>query len=410
VTGADVARAADGSPGPGAAARTGLLQPVMAGVVTSVVGFAGAFTVVLAGLAGVGASDAQAASGLLALCVVMGAVTIGLGLGLRMPVSIAWSTPGAALLATVGVPGGGWPAAVGAFLVAGGLTVLAGLWRPLERAISAIPAPLASAMLAGVLLPICEGPAHAVVEIPSQAVPVVVTWLALLVVARRWAVPGALVAAAIAVAAGGGFDVPAGGLLPRPELTAPSFHAGAIVGIALPLFIVTMASQNVTGMTVLASFGYRPPLRPILLATGAGSVASAPLGGHAINLAAITAALSAGPDAHADPGRRWIASVTGGAVYLVFGLGAGLATALVSSAPAVLVQCVAGLALLGALGGALRAAVADDVTRDAAVLTLVVSASGITALQISAPFWGLVAGVVFLGLQRLRAPASAPAR
>ncbi|MCW3040147.1 MAG: benzoate transporter, partial [Solirubrobacterales bacterium] len=142
--------------------RKGDLQPVLAGVVTSIVGFASSFTVVLTGLAAVGATSAQAASGLLALCLAMGVVAIGLGLRERMPVSVAWSTPGAALLAGVGVPGGGWAAAVGAFVVAGGLTVLAGLWRPLERAIAAIPGPLASAMLAGVLLPICAGPARAV--------------------------------------------------------------------------------------------------------------------------------------------------------------------------------------------------------------------------------------------------------
>ncbi|UTI63884.1 benzoate/H(+) symporter BenE family transporter [Paraconexibacter antarcticus] len=388
---------------PGRREAADALQPALAGAVASVVGFAGAFTVVLTGLRGVGASERQAASGLLALCVGMGVVAIGLGLHERMPIAIAWSTPGAALLVTVGVPSAGWPAAVGAFLVAGALTVLAGLWRPLGRAIAAIPGPLASAMLAGVLLPICEAPARAVVDLPGQAVPVVLTWLVLLRVARPWAVPGALAAAAVAVATHGGFHVPAGGLLPHPDLTTPVFDAAAITGIALPLFIVTMASQNVTGMTVLASFGFRPPLRPILLSTGTASFLTAPFGGHGINVAAITAALSAGPDAHPDPARRWIASVTGGVVYLALGVGAGLATALVSSAPPVLVECVAGLALLGALGGALAAAVADPGLREAAVTTLVVSSSGITALKISAPFWGLLAGILFLVGQRVRA-------
>lgn len=384
------------------ASRPGLAQPVTAGIVASVVGFASSFTVVLTGLAGVGANDREAASALLALCLTMGVVAIWLGLRHRMPISIAWSTPGAALLATVGLPTGGWPAAVGAFLVAGTLTVLAGLWRPLGRAIAAIPGPLASAMLAGVLLPICTAPAKAVAELPGQAIPVVVTWLVLLRLARRWAVPGSLLAAGVAVAFHGGFQMPAGGLLPHPELTAPVFRAGALVGLALPLFIVTMASQNVTGMTVLASFGYRPPLKPILLSTGAASIAVAPLGGHGVNLAAITAALSAGPDAHPDPGRRWVASVSGGVAYVVLGLGAGLAVALVSSAPPLLVQCVAGLALLGALAGALAAATADPARRDGAVTTLAVSASGITIAGISAPFWGLLAGLVVLAVEYRR--------
>ncbi len=386
----------------GALARdTGALQPVVAGAVASVVGFAGSFTVVLTGLAGVGATDAQAASALLALCLGMGVVAIVLGLRTRMPIAIAWSTPGAALLASVGVPDGGWPVAVGAFVVAGALTVLAGLWRPLARTIAAIPAPLASAMLAGVLLPICTAPARSLVELPGQTAPVVLAWLVLLRVARAWAVPGALVAAAIAVGVTDGFDVPAGGLGPHPDFVSPVFDLGALVGIALPLFIVTMASQNVTGMTVLASFGYRPALAPVLGATGVASVLTAPFGGHGINLAAITAALSAGPDAHPDPGRRWIASTAGGVTYLVLGLGAGLAVALVSSAPALLVQAVAGLALLGALAGALTAAVADSGQREAAVATLVVSASGITAFGISAPFWGLLAGLVLLGSGRV---------
>ncbi len=384
----------------GAADRT---QPVIAGVVASGVGFASSVTGVLSGLTGVGATDREAASGLIALCLTMGVVAIALGLLERMPIAIAWSTPGAALLATTGVPDGGWPAAVGAFLVAGALTVLAGLGRPLGRAIAAIPAPLASAMLAGVLLPICVGPAQAVVALPGQAIPVVVTWLVLLRVARRWAVPGALVAAGVAVAVHGGFHLPADGVLPHPELTVPSFHVGALVGIALPLFIVTMASQNVTGMTVLASFGFRPPLRPILASTGAASVIAAPFGGHGVNLAAITAALAAGPEAGPDPARRWIASVSGGVAYLVLGLGAGLAAALVASAPPLLVQCVAGLALLGALAGALAAATADAGPRDAAVTTLAVSASGITVIGVSAPFWGLAAGLVVLAVTRPRA-------
>lgn len=380
--------------------RKGDGQAVVAGVVTSVVGFAGAFTVVLTGLTGVGATDAQAASGLLAVCLAMGVAAIALGWSLKVPVAIAWSTPGAALLATVGVPDGGWPAAVGAFVVAGALAVLAGLWRPLGRLIAAIPRPLASAMLAGVLLPICAGPAKAAAELPAQALPVIAVWLVLTVTVRRWAVVGALAAATVAVAFGDGFHVPAAGLGPHPEWTTPAFHLGAIVGVGLPLFIVTMASQNITGMTVLASFDYRPPLAPILGVTGAGSVLAAPFGGHAINLAAITAALTAGPDAHPDPDRRWIAAVAGGVFYLVVGLGAGLASALVLSAPHVLVQCVAGLALLPPLAGSLTAAVAEEDGRDAAVVALAVSASGITAFGISAPFWGLVAGLVVLGAAR----------
>ncbi|MEV1145249.1 benzoate/H(+) symporter BenE family transporter, partial [Micromonospora sp. NPDC049799] len=328
----------------------GRTQPLLAGVVTALVGFASSFTVVLAGLRAVGATDAQAASGLLALCVASGAAAVWLGLRYRLPMSVAWSTPGAALLVATGAVPGGWPVAVGAFLVAGLLIVAAGLVPPLGRAVAAIPKPIAGAMLAGVLLPLCTAPVRALVDVPRLAVPVVVAWLLLHRFARRWAVPGALAVAVVAIAvttpAGGLRDV---GLRPAFALTTPAWEASALVGLALPLFLVTMAAQNVPGTAVLVGYGYRPPFGAALRATGLASVLAAPAGGHAVNLAAITAALAAGPDAHPDPDRRWIASVTAGLGLALLGLGAGVATALVALAPPVLIEAVAGLALLGAL-------------------------------------------------------------
>jgi benzoate membrane transport protein len=382
--------------------RGDVVAPVLAGCVTALVGFAGAFPVVLAGLRGAGADAEQAASGLLAVSVGAGVVAIALSRRTRMPLSMAWSTPGAALLASTGAPAGGFRASVGAFLVCGALIVLTGLWRTLGRAVEAIPAALASAMLAGVLLPICLAPARAVVEIPWVAAPVVLTWAVLHRVSRVWAAPGAIVAAVIAVAIDGPRDMSDVSALPSLQPVSPVFDLAAIVGIGLPLFIVTMASQNIAGMGVLAGFGYRPRLGPILRATGAATIAGAPLGGHAVNLASISGALAANPDVHPDPGRRWIASTTAGAVLIGLGLCAGVATALVAASPGLLVDAVAGLALLGALAGALAAAVSDPERRDAAVVTLVVGASGVTVAGISASFWGLVAGLAFLGLARLR--------
>jgi benzoate membrane transport protein len=377
-------------------------QPVVAGVVVALVGFASSFAIVLAGLRAVGASDAQASSGLLVLSVAMGIVAITLSLAYKMPLSIAWSTPGAALLVSAGHVGGGYAGALGAFALAGLLIVVAGLWGPLTRAITAIPGPIASGLMAGVLLPICLAPVHAVVDVPELAIPMVVVWLALWKVARRWAVPGALVAAAIGVA----LDPVSGGgathLLPQLTWVTPSLHLGTLLGLGLPLFVVTMVSQNVAGMSVLAAHGYAAPMKPVLVATGAATVIGAPLGGHGINLAAVTAAMAAGPDADPDPARRWITAVSAGAVYLVLGLGAGLATALLGASPPVLIEGVAGLALLGTLAGALRAATEEDDLRDPAIITFVVSASGITALGVSAPFWGLVAGLGFLAVQRAR--------
>jgi benzoate membrane transport protein len=218
--------------------------------------------------------------------------------------------------------------------------------------------------------------------------------------ARRWAVVGALAAAAVVIALDPGDTEGTTRLLPALTFTTPAFDAGALVSLALPLFVVTMASQNLPGVGVLASFGYRTPLRAALVGTGAASMVSAPFGAHGINLAAITAALAAGPDAHPDPARRWIAAVSGSTTYLVLGLTAGAATTLVAVAPPLLIEAVAGLALFGALGAALAAAASDAKRREAAVVTFVVSASSVTAAGISSPFWGLVAGLVFLGVQR----------
>jgi benzoate membrane transport protein len=388
--------------------RGGVLHPVLAGVVAALVGFAGAFAIVLAGLHAVGATDAQASSGLLVLSVSMAAVGVALSLRHRIPLTIAWSTPGAALLIAAGHVHGGYPAALGAFMLAGLLIVVAGLWPAMTRGILAIPGPLANGLLAGVLLSVCLAPVHAVVDVPRLAVPVVVVWLVLTRVARRWAVVGALVAAAVGVA----LDPVAGAgtahLLPELTWVTPRFDAGTLIGLGLPLFVVTMVSQNVAGLSVLRAHGYDPPLRAVLATTGAASVAGAPMGAHGINLAAITAALTAGPEGDPDPARRWIAGVSAGAVYLVLGLGAGLATALLAASPPVLIEAVAGLALLGTLGTALRAATAADDQREAAMITFVVSASGVTAIGISAPFWGLLAGLAFLALHRGRLRRRSP--
>ncbi|HEY6762709.1 MAG TPA: benzoate/H(+) symporter BenE family transporter [Baekduia sp.] len=385
-----------------AAPATSWTQPAVAGLVAAVVGFSSSFAIVLAGLHAVGATDAQASSGLLMLSLGMGVTGAALSHRYKMPLCVAWSTPGAALLVAAGHVSGGWPAAVGAFLLVGVLVVIAGLSERLTRLIVAIPGPLASGLLAGVLLQVCVAPARAMVEVPGHAAPVIATWLVLWMTARRWAVPGALAAAAITVAIDPAPGAHAAHLLPQLAWTTPHLDAGTLIGVGLPLFVVTMVTQNVAGLSVLAAHGYRAPLRPALTTTGAASVIGAPFGAHAINLAAITAAMAAGPDAGPDPSRRWIAGVSNGLVYLVLGPLAGLATVLLSASPVVLIEAVAGLALLGTLGGALRAATDDDDKREGAVVTFVVSASGITALGISAPFWGLAAGLALLGAQRVR--------
>jgi benzoate membrane transport protein len=380
------------------------LQPVLAGIVTALVGFSSAFAVVLTGLRAAGADERQAASGLLVLCLASGLLSVVLGLRHRIPISIAWSTPGAALLISSGLPPGGFPAAVGAFLVCGALVVVAGLVPTVGRLIALIPVPIASAMLAGVLVELCLAPVRALVEVPLLAAPVIAVWALVGRFARTWAVPAALVVAAGAI----GLTGPGlGDLALAPSLgwTAPTFDLATTVGIGIPLFLVTMASQNVPGAAVLAQYGYRAPMRPILTTTGLATIVAAPFGGHAVNLAAISAALSAGPDAHPDPRRRFIASVTAGIGLAVLGLGAGLATALLVLSPPVLIEAVAGLALLGALAAALSSAVSDPSGREAAAITFVVTAAGVGFLGIGAAFWGLLAGMAMTLLHRRRSPA-----
>lgn len=372
-------------------------RPVTAGIVTALVGFTSSFAVVLTGLSAVGASSAQAASGLLALCLTMGIACVVLAWRYRMPITAAWSTPGAALLAATGAVEGGWPAAVGAFLVVAALIVLAGLWPGFGRLIARIPASIAQAMLAGVLLPLCLAPITGIAENPWGVLPVVLTWLVFARLAPRWAVPLAFVAAAVVVAIDlfrTGAAVDPALLLPRLEFTAPTFTVGALVGVALPLFVVTMASQNVPGVAIMRSYGYDVPWRPAMFVTGVGTAVGATAGGHAINLAAISAALAAAPEADPNPARRWVAGVSTGVSYLVLGGFSAAFAALVLLAPAAVIPAVAGLALFAAFGSAVQQAVAEPAERLPAVVTFLIAASGLSLGGISAAFWALIAGLI----------------
>ena len=385
-------------------ARTSLSRPITAGIVTALVGFTSSFVVVLTGLDAVGATPTQAASGLVILSLTMGAACIVLAWRYRMPITSAWSTPGAALLAAVSAVDGGWPAAVGAFLVVAALILLTALVPRLGMLIAAIPPSIAQAMLAGVLLPLCLAPITGLVENPWGVAPVVIAWLIVVRLAPRWAVPAAFAAATIVVIAGiaaTGVEVDPGVLLLTLQFTAPAFTVGSIIGVALPLFIVTMASQNVPGVAVMRSFGYEVPWRPAMLVTGIGSAVSAPFGGHAINLAAISAALAAALDADPDPRRRWAAGVSTGVSYLVLGGLSAVFAALVLLAPAAVIPAVAGLALFGAFGSAVQQAIDDPGERMPAVVTFLVAASGVALLGISAAFWALVAGLLVRGILHL---------
>jgi len=375
-----------------------MLQPILAGFVAAISGFATSFALVIAAFVAVGASDAQAESGLFALCLAIAVVSTVGALWLRIPLAIAWSTPGAAVLLAAAGNGIRFSDAVGAFLVSAALMVLCGLWPALGRAITRIPRPLASAMLAGVLFPICLAPFRAIAD-PSTvlyALPIVLVWLVLYRLAPRWAVPAAMLVAVVAIVAYAGTGWVGAADIPALSFVAPTFDLLTILSLGLPLFIVTMAGQNVPGFTVLATNGYPPPPRFALVGTGLGSAAAAFFGGHMINLGAITAAIMSGEESHPDPRRRWAATLTNGLLYIPLGLCAGLAVALVSAAPSILITAVAGLAVLGALITSIVNALEEPRHRVAAIVTFLVVASGVVILNIGAAFWGLLAGAVVM--------------
>jgi benzoate membrane transport protein len=381
-------------------------QSFVMGLLTAFVGFSSSFAVVLHGLKGVGASDAEAASALMALSVAMGLCAIVLSLRARMPISIAWSTPGAAFLATAGPLDGGFAVAIGAFLVTAVLIIAAGLFKPLSRAVSAIPAPLANAMLAGVLIGLCFAPVKAIAFNPWFGLPIVIAYFLGGAVNRLAAIPSALVAFVLVIAFG--VDIPDGSLagvwqaiVPAPVLVTPQFTVSGLVSVALPLFIITMASQNIPGITVLRVNGYEPVPGPLFTMTGIFSLLSAPFGGHAVNLAAITAAMCAGEDAHEDPARRYWAAIIAGAGYVLIGLAAGAVTAFVALSPTILIEAVGGLALIAAFSSSAMAAFKEPATREAAAVTFLTTASSISFVGISGAFWGLLAGGAVMGLAGL---------
>jgi benzoate membrane transport protein len=392
--------------------RVSRSRPVLVGILTALVGFTSSFAVVLAGLRAVGASPAEAASGLLAVCATQALGMLWLVRRHRIPLTLAWSTPGAALLASTGVVRGGWPAAVGAFLVVGALIVVTGLWPRLGRAVAAIPAPIAQAMLAGVVLELCLAPVRGFAAHPWEVGPILLTWLVLLRFARKWSVPGAfastLVVVGIDVARRGGLH---GVLLPHLAWTTPTLTWASMLGLTLPLYVVTMAGQNVPGIAIMSSYGYQVPWRETMTITGIGTAVGALAGGHAINLAAITASMAASPDAHPDPRRRWVASCTAGWAYLVLALLSTALTTFVSVAPLNVVGAVAGLALLGTLSSSLAGALSVAEGREAAAITFVVAASGLTFLGIGAAFWALAAGLLIRAVLPAPSPGqTGPAR
>lgn len=378
-----------------------MLRPsvVVSACVAALVGFGGTLAIVLQAAAAVGASPAETSSWVAAVCLAIAAASAFLSIRYRMPIIAAWSTPGAALIAGFG-SGIGMASATGAFLVAGLLIVSCAAIKPLGVLVGRIPVAVAAAMLAGVLARFVMALAEHAAAAPALVLPVIAVFFIVRRLSPNWAVPAALVA-------GGGGAVLLGQVGPLPALelsalvwTTPRFDLPVVVGLGLPLFLVTMASQNLPGFAVLRAGGYMPPVRPILAVTGLASIASAPFGAHATNLAAIAAALCTGPDTHPDPRQRWMAGPVYAAVYALLAAAGASLVGVFAALPAALIAAIAGLALLSPLTGALTAALGEERHRVAAVATFATTASGVTALGLGAPVWGLAAGLVIIGLDR----------
>ncbi|WP_069864149.1 benzoate/H(+) symporter BenE family transporter [Pseudomonas citronellolis] len=378
---------------------------VVAGFVAMLTGYTSSLVLMFQAGQAAGLSNAQISSWIWALSIGMALTTIGLTLRYRTPIVIAWSTPGAALLIS-SLPGVPYSEAIGAFIVCAALITLCGVTGSFDRLMRQVPGSLASALLAGVLFRICIEICRAAEQ---QTLLVAAMFLSYLLAKRlspRYAVFVALlVGVALAGALGllnfSHFQLE----LAKPVWTTPSFSLAATISIGIPLFIVAMASQNMPGLAVLRADGYQVPASPLISSTGIASLLLAPFGSHGINLAAISAAICTGPEAHENPHKRYTAALWCGVFYGVAGIFGATLAALFAALPKALVLSIAALALLGSITNGLSNAMAEARQREAAMVTFLVTASGFTLFSVGSAFWGLVAGLVTqLVLNWRRAP------
>ncbi|WP_412073132.1 benzoate/H(+) symporter BenE family transporter [Tritonibacter mobilis] len=371
------------------------LSHLAAGAIVVLVGYTSSVAIIFQAIEAVGATQAQANSWLVVLGLGMGLTSLILSLWFRMPILTAWSTPGAALLAT-GLNGVPISEAVGAFLFCGALLTLTGLTGWFERLARLIPDALANALLAGILFQFGLSAFAALGEDAALVGIMGATFLAGRVMFPRYTIPAVLVAGCLWAGFSGSFgDLEALDLsISVPEFVAPAFSLPVLIGVGLPLYIVTMCSQNMPGVVTLRGAGYTPPVSASLTVTGLASLILAPFGGFAFNLAAITAAICAGPEADDDPKSRYLSSVVAGVLYCLVGLGGATVISLFLIAPKALIAAVAGLALLSTIGNSLSAALSDSRGREAALITFMMTVSGVSFFAIGAPFWALLMGLV----------------
>ncbi|WP_051603258.1 benzoate/H(+) symporter BenE family transporter [Simplicispira psychrophila] len=384
------------------------LSAFTAGFVAVLVGFTSSVAIVFQAAQAFHATPAQITSWMWALGLGMGLCSLVPSLLLRKPVMVAWSTPGAAVLATAGLEGGfGMADAVGAFMVCAALTTLVGVTGWFERVMNRIPTEIAAALLAGVLARFGLQAFAAA----QTALPLVLWMLGSYLLARRlWpryaVVETLLVGIAYAAVSGQMAWSAVTWELAVPQFTAPQWSWSALVSLALPLFVVTMASQNLPGVAVIRASGYTLPISKIITLTGVATLLLAPFGAFALNFSAITAAICMGPEAHEDRDKRYTAAASCGALYIVIGIFGAVITGLLTAFPKELVVAIAGLALLGAIGSGLSAALREERLREAALITFLVTLSGVVIAGVGSAFWGVVAGSVALFVQQYaRQPA-----
>lgn len=371
-----------------------------AGFVAVLVGYTSSAVIVFQAASAAGTGPAEISSWLWALGVGMAATSIGLSLYYRAPVLTAWSTPGAALLVTAlaGVP---IAEATGAFLFSSLLITLCGIFGWFDTIMRRVPRALAGAMLAGVLLRFGMELFTSMQTQPALVAAMLLSYLGIRRFIPRYAIALTLLVGLLLAGLQGSIHFEAVSLqFARPIFTAPSFSATNLIGIGLPLFIVTMASQNIPGIAVLRANGYATPASPVIAATGITGLVLAPFGGFAFNLAAITAAICMSPDADPRPERRYLAAVWAGLFYLVTGILGATVAALFAAFPHELVAAVAGLALIGTIATSLAGALAAEHERDAALITFLTTASGVSLFGIGSAFWGLVIGLVAAWINR----------
>jgi benzoate membrane transport protein len=377
------------------------ISALVAGFVTVLVGFTSSAVIVFQAARAFGATPTEVGSWMAALCLGMGTTSILLSLRYRVPIVTAWSTPGAAML-VAGVAGVPMSEAIGAFLVSASLIVVVGFTGWFERALNRIPMSIAAGMLAGVLL---RFGLDVFVAMKTQFLMTFAMFCAYLLMRRllpRYAVVCALILGVLIAANAGLLHMGAIKLeLAEPVWISPTFSVNALIGLALPLFMVTMASQNVPGVAVIRASGYNIPISPLIGWTGVANLLLAPFGAYALNLAAITAAICMGREAHENPDRRYVAAISAGMFYLLIGLFGATVGAVFTGLPKELVLAIAGLALLGTIGNGLATAMSNEKDREPALVTFLVTASGVSLLGIGSAFWGLLAGGLALLVSRV---------